>query len=105
MAEDPEKLAALANEVHELKERIDQLEDRQEELAELPGAVKELTGMVKTLTGLVQGGFKQVNDGVDKVTGSRTALLYGTGIVVPIMLALIYAYVSIKTGAAAPAAK
>ena len=61
-----------------------------------------LRGQINTLTALTRAGFTNVDGGLERAAGIRTAITFASVVIVPILVALIGGYFVIKAGAGPP---
>lgn len=95
------RLNVVASELNEVAARVDDLEDDREVIVNLPTKVAEIKGMVTTLQGLVTQGFDGVQKPLQQAAESsstKNAIQFAAIVLVPIIVALIGAIVTIKVG-------
>lgn len=84
--------------VDELVERVEDLENERETIKHLPHAFAKLAGTVDTLKDLIIERFDRVDGGVEKATSLKTAIQFAAVLLLPILLALIGGYFTLKAG-------
>jgi len=95
------RLEDVSGQLAEISDRVTAVENEQAEVKALPNAVSELKGMVVVLQTAVSQGF----DGVQKPlkqaaesSSTKNAIQFSAIVIVPILVALIGAYVALRTG-------
>jgi uncharacterized protein YoxC len=95
------RLDEIAGQLEDVSERVEDLENEHEAIKNIPNAVSELKGMVTVLQAAVTNGFDGVQKPLQEAAESsstKNAIQFAAIVIVPILVALIGAYVAIKTG-------
>lgn len=95
------RLDEVAAQLEEVAERVSDVEEAQNRIEALPSAVSELKGMVTILQTAVTNGFDGVQKPLQAAADSssvKNAVQFAAVVLVPLLVALIGAYVAIKTG-------
>lgn len=86
--------------VAELARRVRHLEEQLMDMAGLPDAVARVEGALETLTRLVGEKLTTVQQAAEKATSVKSAIMFVSVVLVPILVALIGGYFVLKAGAA-----